>query len=72
MSACCYVVSFNLIRLVVCEKMSKIDFQDGGRGGHLGHPIDTILAHFDPEIVLLLQSKFRLKSTKGLGRDVEN
>ena len=33
---------------------------------------DTILTHFDPEVVLFLQSKFRLKSTKGLGRDVEN
>ena len=26
---CCYIVSFNLIRLVVCEKMSKTDFQGG-------------------------------------------
>ena len=24
-------------------------FQDGGCGGRLGFPIDTILAHFDPE-----------------------
>ena len=29
---CCYIVSLNLIRLVVCEKMSKTDFQDGGCG----------------------------------------
>ena len=29
----------------------------------------TILASFDPEVTLLLQSKFRLKTTK---RDVEN
>ena len=27
---------------------------------------------FDPEVILLLQSKFWLKATKGLGRDVEN
>ena len=27
---------------------------------------------FDPEVILLLQSKFQLKATKGLGRDVEN
>ena len=27
----------------------------------LGFPIDTVLAHFDPEIILLLQSKFQLK-----------
>ena len=34
--------------------------------------MNTILAHFDPEVVLLLQSKFRLKSTKGLGKDVKS
>ena len=33
---------------------------------------DTTLACFDPEVILLLQSKFQLKATKGLGRDVEN
>ena len=57
---------------MVCEKISKTNFQDGGCGGHPGFLIDTILAHFDPEVVLLLQSKFQLKSTKGSGRDVEN
>ena len=67
----CYIVRFNLICLVIC-KMSKTDFQNGSCGGHLGFLIDTILAHFDPEVVLLLQSKFQLKSTKSLGRDVEN
>ena len=68
---CCYIVSFNLIHLVVCMKMSKTDFQDGGCGGHLGFLID-ILAHFDPKVVLLLQSKFQFKSTTGFGRDDEN
>ena len=43
-----------------------------GYGDHLGFLIDMDLAHFDPEVVLLLQSKFRLKSTKGLEKDVEN
>ena len=43
--------------------MSKTDFQYGSCGGHLEFPTDTILAHFNPEVVLLLQSKFRLKST---------
>ena len=52
--------------------MSKTDLQDGGCGGHLGFLIDTILAKFDPEVVLLLSSKFQLKLTKGLGNDVEN
>ena len=71
-SICCYIASLNLIRLVVCEKMSKTEFQGGNCGGNIVFPIDTILTHFDPEVPLLLQSKFRLKSTKGLGRDVEN
>ena len=48
--------------------MSKVDFQDGVCGGHIGFLIDKILAHFNPEVVLLLQSKFQLNSTKGLGR----
>ena len=50
--------------------MSKTDFQDGGCGSNLGFQIDTILAHFNSKVVLLLQSKFWLKSTKGLGRNV--
>ena len=29
---------------------------------NLGFPIDTILARFDPEVILLLQSKFWLKA----------
>ena len=70
-TTCCYIVSFNLIRLVVCE-MSKTDFQDGSRGGHLGFPINTTLANFDSDVVLLLQSKFQLISTKGLVTVVEN
>ena len=65
-SSCCFIVSFNLIPHVVC-KMSKTYFQDGG---HLGCSID--LAHFHPEVVLLLRDKFQLKSTEHLGRDVEN
>ena len=30
--------------------------------GHLGFLIDTILACFDPEVILLLKSKFPLKA----------
>ena len=64
-STCCYIVSFNLIRLVTCKNMSKtvaaiLDFHN------------IILTHFDSKVVLLLQSKFLLKLTKGMGRDVEN
>ena len=52
--------------------MSKTDFQNGGCGVHLGFLIDMILAQFDPDVLLSVQCKFRLKLTKRLGRDVEN
>ena len=32
---------------------------------HLGFSIDTILASLDPEVILLLRSKFRLKAILG-------
>ena len=49
-----------------CEQMSKTDAQDGGYGGRLGYPIyiDTILAQFNPEVVLALQCRFRLSSAQ--------
>ena len=40
--------------------------------GHLGILINKILVCFHPEVILLLQSKFLLKATAGLERDVEN
>ena len=69
MSICCYIVSFNLIRLVVCEKMSKTDFQVCGCGAHLGFPIHMILAHLVR--TLSCSTSFGSKSTKGLGTDIE-
>ena len=42
------------------------------RCAHLGFFIDTVLVHVNPDIILLLQSNFWLKATKGLGRGVEN
>ena len=50
--------------------MSKTVFQYGSCRGHLGFLIDIISAHFDPEVVLLLQSKFWLKPTKGLRKQM--
>ena len=46
------------IGLSVQEKKRKIDFQDGGHGGHLGFPIGTILAIFDLQVTLMVPSKF--------------
>ena len=43
----CFLPSLESTGLSVQEKKRKIDFQDGGHGGHLGFPIGTILAIFD-------------------------
>ena len=42
-------------------EIAKIDFQDGGHGGHLGFLIRTILAIFDLQVTLMLPTKFRVK-----------
>ena len=41
------------------EKKFKIVFEDGGRGGHLGFPIKTILATFDLQVTPILSTKFQ-------------
>ena len=46
------------IGLSIQEKKRKIDFQDGGHGGHLGFPIGMILAIFNLQVILVLPSKF--------------
>ena len=39
---------------------AKIDFQDGGHGGHLGIPIGRILSIFDLQVTLMLPTKYRV------------
>ena len=39
------------------DKEFKIDFQDGNCGGHLGIPIETILAIFDLQVTPMLPTK---------------
>ena len=41
-----FLPSFKSIGFPVLEKKRKIDFQDGGHGGHLGFAIGTMLAIF--------------------------
>ena len=53
-----YQTSFESIGLSVQEKKFKIDYQDGGCGGHLGFPIRKILAIFDDQVTLILPAKF--------------
>ena len=53
----CFLPSLESIGLLVEEKKRKIDFQDGGYGGHLGFPIRTILAIFDLQVTPMLPIK---------------
>ena len=59
LSPWCWLPSFKSIGLLV-QKKRKIDFQDGGQGGHLGFPIRTILAIFDLQVTLMLPTKFQI------------
>ena len=59
------------IGLSVQEKKRKIDFQDGGHGGHLRFPIGTILAIFDLQVTLMLASKFGVNWTFGSGEEAK-
>ena len=52
--------------------MRKIDFQDGGHGGHLGFLIGMILAIFDLQVTLMLPSKFGVNWPFGSGEVAKN
>ena len=51
---------FRVNCLSVQEKKRKINFQDGGHGGHLGLLIETIFATFDLQDTLMLHTKFQV------------
>ena len=59
-----YQVSSQLFFVVVFfqfrRRSKKIDFQDGRQGSHLGFPIGTILAIFDPQVIPMLPAKFQV------------
>ena len=46
------------IGLSVQEKKRKMDFKDSHHGGHLGFPIETILAIFDLQVTPMRPTKF--------------
>ena len=52
-----YHMSFESVGLSVPEKKFKINFQNGGDGGHLGFTIRTVLAICDLHVTLILQMK---------------
>ena len=57
---------------MIQEKRQTIDFQDGGRGSHLGFPIERILAIFDLQVTLLLPTKFQVNWPLGSGEEEKN
>ena len=65
----CFLASLESIGLSVQEKKRKIDFQDGGHGGHLGYMIGTILAIFDLQDTPMLPSKFGVNWPFGSGEE---
>ena len=65
-------MNFKSIALSIQEKKFKIDFQDGGHGGHLGFPISTILAIFDLQVTLMLPSKFGVNWPFGSEEEAKN
>ena len=68
----CFLASLEAIGLLVQEKKRKINFQDGGHGGHLGYPIGTILAIFDLQVTPMLPSKFGVNWPFGSGEEAKN
>ena len=50
----------------------KIDFQDGGHGGHIAFPIGTILAIFYLQVTPMLPSKFGVNWPIGSGEEAKN
>ena len=54
------------------EDSKKIDFQDGGNGGHLACPIEYVLAIFDLQVPPMLPTKFRVNWHLGFGEEAKN
>ena len=54
-------------QLAFNQEKQKIDFQDGGHGGHLVFPIGTILAIFDRQVTPMLPTKYRVNWPRGVG-----
>ena len=49
------------------RRSEKIDFQDGGHGGHHGFPIGMILAIFNLQVTLMLPTKYRVYWRRDVG-----
>ena len=63
---------FGSIGLLVQEKKRKINFQDGGHGGHLGFLIGMLLVIFDLQVTPMLPTQFEVNWLLGLGEEAKN
>ena len=76
LSASCpqyFLPHFESIDLLFQEKFKK-DFQDGGKGGHLGIPIWTFFSeiNFDLQVTLILPTKFWASWPFCSGEEIQN
>ena len=67
-----FLPSFESLGLSVQEKKRKIDFEDGHHGGHLGFPIEPILAIFDLHVTPMLPTKLKVNKSFGSGEEAKN
>ena len=65
----CFLISVMSTGLSFQEKKRKIDFQDGGHGGHLGYYIGTTLAIIALQDTLMLPTKFKVNWPFGSGEE---
>ena len=63
---------FQVIGLWVHEKKRKIDFQDGGHGGHLGCPKEMPLTIFYLHVTPILPTQFRAIWPFSSGEEVKD
>ena len=68
----CSIPNFSSIRQAVLEKKSKIAFQDGHHGGHIGNRIGTIWTTVNLLIAPKVHTKFGVNLLSGSGEEVEN
>ena len=68
----CFIPNFSSIRQAVLEKKSKIDFQDGRRGGHIGYWTGMICTTVNLLIAPKVHTKSGVDLLCGSGEEVEN
>ena len=63
---------FQVNRHFCSGEEAKNRFQDGGNGGHLGFPIETIYASLGLQVSAMLHAEFHLSWSFGSGEKAKN